>query len=452
MMRSLRFRLAVGAVLAIAVALTLVWLFLSRLFTDYVVDRYASEMTAISDTLAARLVLEDGHLRLDGEPPDPRFSLPAGGRYWQVSRGDSEPPLRSRSLWDEAFEAASLHPSRYPGFAEAEGPDGAAVLVASRDMTIGEGAGAHAFTVYAAFSRSELDAALDGYHRPMRVMLLFMGGVLMLAAFLQGTVGLRPLNRLRDRVADIRAGRATHVDDEGPSEVRSLVTELNLLLEERETAVERARARASDLAHGLKTPLTVLSHLVETLPEEKRHIALQQIELVRQRADRQLQAARMGVERMAATSLPELTGKLVNVLTPFTREKKIRWQLDIEPGLTAEADPADVAEAVGNILDNAVRFARSHIEMTGKRAGPNVLLTIGDDGPGADPAHYERLLKRGARMDTEDGGSGLGLAISGDIVEAYGGRLDIGSSRLGGLEITLTFPAKGPGMAPLGAS
>jgi len=195
-----------------------------------------------------------------------------------------------------------------------------------------------------------------------------------------------------------------------------------------------------------------LSHLAETLPEEKRQMALQQIELVRQRADRQLQAARMGVERMSATSLPELAGKLVNVLTPFTREKNIRWRLDIEPGLMAEADPADVAEAVGNILDNAMRFARSSIEMTGRRTGPNVLLTIGDDGPGADPAHYDRLLKRGARMDTEDGGSGLGLAISGDIVEAYGGSLDIGASRLGGLEIRLTFPAKDPAPVPLGAA
>lgn len=442
MIHSLHFRLAAGALVAIALALTIVWAVLSHLFTDYLADQYTGEMTAVMDSLAARLAIEDSTLVLKSDPDDSRFQIPTGGRYWQISSDDGQPPLRSRSLWDEEITPDALSADMYCGFRETDGPDGLPVLVSLKKMTLGEGATQKSFTVYAAFSKPEMEAALESYHRPLRLMLLSTGGVLLLAAFLQGWIGLRPLVRLRDGVADIRAGRSLHIGAEGPSEVKPLVREINLLLAERETAIERARARASDLAHGLKTPLTVLSHLVEALPEERRETALQQIELVRQRADRQLQAARMGVEQMATTSLLGISGKLVNVLAPFTTEKGIDWHLDIDPALTVQADPADIAEALGNVLDNAVRFARTRIEVSANRTKGDIVLSVRDDGPGADPASYDLMLKRGIRIDEQTAGSGLGLAISGDIMEAYGGKLDLSASRLGGLEVKLTLPAQ----------
>ncbi len=442
MMGSLRFRLAAGALVAIVVALTIVWFVLSHLFTDYLADQYSFEMTGVMDSLAARLSVEDGRLSLNGEPADTRFDLPAGGRYWQISPGDGSTPLRSRSLWDEEITADSLSDDLYCGFREADGPDGRPLLVSERKMSLGEGAARRDFTVYAGFSKAEMDGVLEGYHRPLRLMLLAIGGVLSLAAFLQGWLGLRPLARLRDSVAAIRAGRSAHIGLSGPTEVTPLVREINLLLTERETAVERARARASDLAHGLKTPLTVLSHLAESLPADKRDTALQQIELVRQRSDRQLQAARMGVEQMATTSLLGISGKLVNVLSAVTAEKGIDWHVDIDPALTVQADPADVAEALGNVLDNAVRFARSRIELRGFRAGTDTTLAISDDGPGAAPEQHDLMLKRGMTSGDEGLGSGLGLAISADIVEAYGGRLDLSRSELGGLAVRLTLPAQ----------
>jgi len=438
---SLHFRLAAGALVAIALALMLVWAVLSHLFADYLADQYSNEMTSVMDSLAARLSVENGALELKNEPADSRFQIPAGGRYWQISPDGNEEPLRSRSLWDEEITKDDLSKDMYCGFRETDGPDGSPLLVSMKTMTLGEGAAKKNFTVYAAFSKPEMEAALESYHRPLRLMLLSTGGMLLLAAFLQGWVGLRPLVRLRERVADIRAGRSSHIGTEGPSEVKPLVREINLLLSERETAIERARARASDLAHGLKTPLTVLSHLVEALPEDQRETALQQIELVRQRADRQLQAARMGVEQMATTSLLGIAGKLVNVLTPFTEEKGIDWHLDIDPALTVQADPADIAEALGNVLDNAVRFARTRIDLSAGRLQDDVVLSVSDDGPGADPGSYDLMLKRGVRIDEGTAGTGLGLAISGDILEAYGGRLDLSASRWGGLQVKLMLPA-----------
>ncbi|HVK91782.1 MAG TPA: HAMP domain-containing sensor histidine kinase, partial [Mycoplana sp.] len=420
MIRSLRLRLAIGAVVAIGLVLLVVWLLLSRLFTDYVVARYRSEMAAIVDTVAAQLAMEEGRLVLSHEPPDPRFALPAGGRYWQVTAATGD-VIRSRSLWDtvipgDAGPSDARQVDRYEDFDLAEGPDGQPILVHSQALALGEGPSAMRFVAQAAFARKELDDALGAFQNRLRQMLLVTAGVLAAAALLQGAIGLMPLRRLRDRAALVRSGQARDFGTAGPSEIQPLVNEINLLLAERETAVERARARASDLAHGLKTPLTVLSHLAERLPSEDRALALQQVDLVRQRADRQLQAARMGVERMATTSVIGLAGKLVNVLRPVTAERGVIWEVEIAPSLSVDIDPADLAECLGNLLDNAAKWARSRIRLSARADAAGILVAIEDDGPGI--AHGDRalLLRRGPQLLTGEehpnGGNGLGLAIS----------------------------------------
>ncbi|MQW87378.1 sensor histidine kinase [Sinorhizobium saheli] len=445
MMRSLRLRLAVGAVIAIGLVLLVAWLSLTRLFTDYVVERYRSEMTTIVDTLAAELTLKDGKLSLAREPADPRFDLPNGGRYWQVSplTGDS---LRSRSLWDVAIDPDAPVGSRYEGFSVSAGPDGRPMLVHSQTLSLGESAPAVRFVASAAFPQRELDEALRDFQAPLRLMLLATAGVLAAAAFLQNAIGLAPLRRLRERAASVRAGRDRDFGTYGPSEVQPLVSEINLLLKEREMAVERARARASDLAHGLKTPLTVLAQLAERLPAEDRGLALRQVELVRQRADRQLQAARMGVERMATTSVMGLGGKLVSVLRPVTAERDVAWKIAIDNALSLDVDPADLAECLGNLLDNAAKWARSFIRFSARRDQGAITILIEDDGPGIAEQDRGPILKRGARLDTTDDrepeGTGLGLAISADIADAYGATLTLERSDLGGLRVRLTFPVR----------
>ncbi|MFD1329692.1 sensor histidine kinase [Mycoplana ramosa] len=443
-MRSLRLTLATGAVVAIGLVLLVLWLLLSRLFTDYVVGHYRSEMTAIVDTVAAQLALENGRITLEREPPDPRFALPAGGRYWQVSpvTGDV---IRSRSLWDTIIPIDAGQSDHYESFAIAEGPDGEQILVQNQPLTLGEGPSTTRFVVQAAFARKELDDALGAFHGSLRQMLLATASVLAAAALLQGAIGLMPLRRLRERAALVRSGRERDFGTAGPSEVQPLVAEINLLLAERETAIERARARASDLAHGLKTPLTVLSSLAENLPSEDRALALQQVELIRQRADRQLQAARMGVEQMATTSVMSLGGKLVNVLRPVTGARGIDWDVDIDPALSIDVDPADLAECLGNLLDNAAKWARARIRLSAQADGASIVVAIEDDGPGIADSDRALLLRRGAQLPPQaDGpaaGTGLGLAISADIAKAYGADLRLDRSPLGGLRAAVAFPA-----------
>lgn len=441
MIRSLRLRLAIGAVVTIAVTLGLVWFALSRSFTDYVVRQYLSEMTVLSDSLAASVTVVDGKLKLASTPSDPRLNLPAGGRYWALE--EKEVILeRSRSLWDTTIDDEGMTPSGYGPFLEGTGPDGLPLLVLAQDSTIGEGKNARRFCIYTGFAKAELVSALGAFHGRLRLMLLATAALLALAATLQAMVGLSPLIRLRRKVMEIRRGDLDRMGDEGPTEVRPLVREIDLLLNERDEAVERARSRASDLAHGLKTPLTVISQLAVSMEPDAAEMALKQVDLIRQRADRQLQAARLGVERMVTTDVGELAGKLVQVLKSANRDRALDWRLAASGDTRVMADPADVAEAIGNIFDNASKWARATIEIEVSRQGDSVVVSIADDGPGIPEGEHASMTRRGMRSTGAEGGSGLGLAITADIVEAYGATLALGRAGIGGLEATLRFPVR----------
>jgi signal transduction histidine kinase len=443
MMQSLRLRLLIGAVLAIAFILLLVGFGLSRVFSTYAADRYRSDMSAIMDQLAASLEIRKGKAVVTDQPSDPRFGLPGSGLYWQVISEDGT-VIRSRSLWDVELSLAALRAGPY-GFRETEGPDGAPILADLRRVEIETPGGNRPFTLLAAFDRSVIDAAISQYHGAMGIMLAATASVLVAAAFLQIGIGLAPLLRLQLGLTRVRSGLVDQFEGEGPAELKPLVLELNQLLKERETAVERARARASDLAHGLKTPLTVLLHVADGLPGPEKALIRQQVDLIRQRADRQLQSARLGVEQMAQTGLASLTGKLVSVLLPVTSARGVDWNVRLDDGLTADMDPADLAEALGNVLDNATRFARSVIAVSAVREGGVIRLEVEDDGPGVEEAALSEIAGRGVHLGGGEG-SGLGLAISADVLAAYGGGLSFARSELGGLQVTLTLPTQASGV------
>jgi signal transduction histidine kinase len=439
MMQSLRVRLLIGAVLAIAFVLLLVGFGLSRVFSTYAADRYRSDLSAIMDQLAASIEIRKGKPVVTDEPSDPRFELPGSGLYWQVIAGDGK-VIRSRSLWDVELSLAALRAGPYR-FRETEGPDGAPILVDIRRIDLETEEGTHSFTLLAAFDRKVIDDAISQYHGSMAVMLAATAAVLFAAAFLQIGIGLAPLSRLQAGLTRVRSGLLDQFEGEGPTELKPLVLELNQLLKERETAVERARARASDLAHGLKTPLTVLLHVADGLPGPEKALIRQQVDLIRQRADRQLQSARLGVEQMAQTGLSSLTGKLVSVLLPVTMARGIDWQVRLDDALTADMDPADLAEALGNVLDNATRFAKGVIAVSATQDGDLIHLDVDDDGPGVDDRALAEIAGRGVHLG-EGEGSGLGLAISADVLAAYRGGLAFARSSLGGLKVTLTLPTR----------
>ncbi|HBF32808.1 HAMP domain-containing sensor histidine kinase [Rhizobium sp.] len=447
MFKSLRFRLAIASVLAIGCALLLLWIAVGFLFINYVGEQYHAELSAITDTVTARLLVVDGELQIPSPPSDPRFASPSGGRYWQIRTREGR-VFRSRSLWDVELPKDGIEIDPLFGFGRAEGPGGEMILVQHSTLEISDRGVNYPFEIYVGFPAAELTVPLDE-HRNRSQLVMLMGACLLLpAALLQAYVVLRPFKRLREQVAKVRTGQIRLLDDGVPAEVTPLVEEINLLLFERENALEKARARASDLAHGLKTPLTVLAQLVEHLPSAHRDEAFAQIDLVRQRADRQLQAARLGVEQMLATDLGSLIGKLVKVLDPVARSRGVVWQVEVQPALTAEVDAADLAEALGNILDNAVKWASTTIRVRAISALESVVMTVGDDGPGVQKQDRQQVLRRGEYFEGEQGGSGLGLAICADIMVAYGGSISLDDCDLGGLQVRLEFPLEGGRRVP----
>ena len=437
---SLRLRLLAGAGLFIALGVLATWYGLQQIFTGYVAAQYEREMSTAIDTLAAGVEF-DGETPVIGRvPTDPRYELPAGGRYWEVvpETGD---PIRSRSLWDTAIVPKDLAQSGYAAFMTTLGPDGEPMLVLARPLVFESAGGGRQIRFFAGFSATEMETALAGFRRELAFMLGLTAVMLMLASILQVLVGLRPLRALLADVAKIRSGDASRLRADVPTEVQPLVAEINYMLDEKAEALDRAGARAADLAHGLKTPLTAILQAAETLPPETGGPIIEHVGMIRQRADRHLQRARMGVGQDGGTDLAEIAGKVVKVISAIPSDRVVDWRVDIARDLKAPIDTADLAEVLGNILDNARKWAASHVLVSAARRGDRVVIDVTDDGPGIPPDERERILQRGVHAGDPESETGLGLAIASEIADAYGGMLTLGGAPQEGLRVTIALPA-----------
>lgn len=259
--------------------------------------------------------------------------------------------------------------------------------------------------------------------------------------------GFAPLATLRARLADVTAGRQTRIDGSYPTEVQPLVDELNALLDDRERRVHRAVSRAGDLAHGLKTPLAVLAQESERPSAESvatlAGLVGQQVDRMRRQVDRHLAHARAAASGATPGArchvLPAAEG-LVRTLHRLHADRGMALDLAAPADLVARVTREDLEEMLGNVLDNACKWARARVEVRAASAGPRVQITIDDDGAGVEPAMWDAVLQRGVRADEAAPGTGLGLAITRELVEIYGGHITLGRSPLGGLRVTMDLP------------
>lgn len=442
MMRSLGARLFAGAVLFLGIALFLTWLALGSLFQSYVNQSYYRELLAVSDTIAAGINANADGLTLAREPADPRYDVPASGRYWQVE-GLKEGMKRSRSLWDQ--ELKHLEPlTTNPALFYAHGPGGGDVVVLHNEVTFERAGKTFKATISVGADQAEYQAATAEFRNELMLMLGVTGALLASASALQIFVGLQPLVRVRKAVAAVRHGASSSIDEQGPVEVRPLIAEINTLLSAERAAVERARARASDLAHGLKTPLTILAQISESMEKtadaDQAARIREQVDAIRSRTDRQLALARSGVRGAAQLDIGPLTAKMTRVVMPVAMARKILLENTIADKTMIRADSTDYAEALGNLVDNAIAHAKSRVVITAEDNGHNVRISVADDGAGIDVKDRETALARGQRLDESGNGSGLGLAITADIVRAYGGSISLGTSAMSGLAVHLDWP------------
>jgi signal transduction histidine kinase len=278
---------------------------------------------------------------------------------------------------------------------------------------------------------------------------ILAGLVLMAAGVLLGLgQALTPFRRLRERLLAVRAGADRRVEGAYPSEVQPLIDDLNALLEDREKAVKRALATAGDLAHGLKTPLALLTQEADRVGAAGNGELAENIAQNVERMSRQItyhlaraRAAASGVTSVARCPVAPCVEALVRTLLKLYAGRALNISSNIAPDLCARVQREDLEEMLGNLLDNACKWANSSIVLEASRIESMLVVRLDDDGPGLQGALRSRVLERGVRADEVAPGSGLGLAIVRDLAELYGGSISLEDSPLGGLQARISFPA-----------
>lgn len=431
MLNSLRARLILGAAGFIAAALVLAWLGLALLFERHVKYRIDAELDAHLEQLIAGFDRDaSGQLAVVREPADSRFEKPLSGLYWAV-RLDSGQEQRSRSLWDGAIalpddvglNASSAHHT-------VAGPNKQQLYLIQRHVELPARLGRETARFAVALDKAEVDAAVWQFASALAPLLAVLGLLLTAAAWMQVTIGLRPLASVKSKIEAIRTGLARRLGTHFPSEVQPLAREIDHLLDARDKQIEIARQRAADLAHGLKTPLQVLAGGVTRLRNAGEGALAGDLEsaavMMQRHIDRQLARARLQTSNSGASAnVRETVERVVRVLKHTPKGLSLEWPLQIPAHLKARIHPDDLSEALGGLVENAARFANSMVEITAAQDGGGICISVCDDGPGIPAEKFDEALKRGTRLDTAGGGSGLGLAITADIAEAWGGTLEL---------------------------
>lgn len=447
---SLRTRLILVSGVIFAVALAASALGLVAIFSRQYEARIDRELETYAGQLVAALTFApDGSASLARDLADPRFSEPLSGLYWMVvvpeAGAESRQVLRSRSLWDAGLDlpaddlaTGTVHRHELPG------PTGTPLIVRERLVVHPSPAGPRRLRVAVAVAAAEIEAARRDYTLAILPSLGLLGLALLAAAAAQAVIGLRPLSRLARDVAAVGAGRARQLPEDQADEVMPLVRAVNELLREQENAIAHARARASDLAHGLKTPLTVLASLGERLRRAGQHEAASDVDALgaemRRQIDHQLALARIRSRAEIAAGEPSALAPAVEAVVKTLRQtprgEEIEWSLDVAPDAAFRIDRADLTELLGNLIENAFKWATSRV--TVRTLDDPSVLEIADDGPGMAPEDAERAFGRGVRLDERRPGHGLGLSIVAEICAANG--IDITTARAadGGLAIRLS--------------
>jgi signal transduction histidine kinase len=443
--RSLHRRLLAGAMVAIFTALAVAWLAMTWLFERHIERREAVELIRSGRVLAAGLTLTPGGAPgIDTAPVDPRFQALAGGLYWQVSTETAA--VRSRSLWDQALPRPAKAPADEWRTRIGPGPFATRLLYIERQVRPDRNGPAAIIQV--ASNETALNVARREFGRDLALFLLGLWAVLSIAALVQVRLGLQPLTRLGADLQRLRRSPAARLTDDHPREITPLTGAINALAEAREADLDRARRRAADLAHSLKTPLAAMAAQSRRAREAgandaadglDRAIAAMaaalEAELARARA-----AAARDASRAATAAPAAIAERLISVIERTDDGERIVFEQDIDPAMRLPVPDDVLTEILGALTENAARFARRRVRLSCETEAGAARLVIDDDGPGMDEGRLESAFMRGGRLDEAGPGHGLGLAIVRDLVEATEGTVALDRSPLQGLRVTLTWP------------
>jgi signal transduction histidine kinase len=435
---SLKIRLLAAAAIAIALALLAAGLALATLFEQQVDDRIRQELNNDLLQLAGAVeITKTGQVKVSRELADPRFVTPFSGKYWTIERIDANlgrtgEVARSRSLWD--VEGTPL--------AGGKGPEGEALISQQRNLILGGPTGDLTLRLTASVNSAEVSEPLRQFKQYIAKYLSLIGLALIIAAWLQVSIGLKPLETLRKQLSQLKEHGADRIKGDYPVEVQPLVTELNDVLELRDKSLARARHRAGNMAHGLMTPLTVITAISRDLKSRKLDKISseidEQVENMRQHVERDLVRARLSSGRgHDLTPLKSTVDSVMSTLKRLPKGEDMEWVNAVSPSTQVPLERKDLLELLGNLLDNARKYGKSRVEVSFDHNS----LMIDDDGPGVPAEDIASIRERGQRLDESRKGFGLGLSIVEDIADIYDLNLDFGRSPLGGLRVQLGLNA-----------
>ncbi len=438
------------------IALAAVWIIPLLLIGGFTLDRVATatitrnfdnQLNNVLTAMVANSEIDsEGEVRFLRQLGDQRFYEPYSGMYWQISAAGLD-PFKSRSLWDRHLTPDTIADCRNPcRYISADFPD-EPLRVVERDARLPGSPVTFHFQV--AQSTLDLDKQLRSLRSTLLWSLSVLGLGLLILAALQSTYGLWPLRRVSRAIAAIRSGRAQRIPDDFPPEIGPLVFEINELLAHNAEAAEAARMHAGNLAHALKTPMSVLINEAQLGRANLAETVAAQTAIMQRHVDHHLARARAAGRRAASASRTALWPSLEALARTIERIHNDRGVvIDIAGDETLEfrGERQDLDEMLGNLLDNAAKYGGGRVFVTvaavDSAGEPFIRILIEDDGAGISAADRGKLFARGARLDTGKPGTGLGLAIVRDVAEIYGGRVELGESEdLGGLAVTLLLPA-----------
>jgi len=440
---SLGLRLILLACLSISVALIATTFVLNALFHDFFEERIFSELDRDLIQLTANLSIEeDGRISV-APLTNPRFGLPFSGLYWQAVEPDKQTVV-SRSLWGGSYDFPANSIAGQRTRQETDSSQGVPLLITGWTILIGEGDQQRAITLSVATNESEVIEATAKFRSAFILWLALMFVGLILASWVQVRLGLVPLETLRKKVEQVRSGDKDKLEGPFPSEVQPLAGEVNELLTLHKTSLTDARERASDLAHGLKTPLTVMQTIARDLRKVNQDEQADEIDIqvasMHHYIERELARVRTQVPSNSKIQVSPVVDKMVSTIRRFPRETPLDWHVDIPDDLNTPFDAHDLSEMLGNILDNARKWAKSQVRIHSEaQPGGRASITIEDDGPGVPADMLPTILGRGERLDPSVQGTGLGLTICADMAESYGAEFTLTKSPLGGLSVTIMW-------------
>ncbi|WP_333573876.1 sensor histidine kinase [Sphingomonas sp.] len=416
---------------------------LDRVLTGAITRNFDDQLDyLVSSMIVSAEVGSNGEVVLNRELADQRFLEPNSGAYWQIS-GQGFEPFPSRSLWDRKLRVDQVHNDREMHFYDSNQFADQKLRIAERDLKLPGSPVRWRFQV--AESREVLDAQIATVRRTLVRSFALLGLGLVAMAALQTWYGLKPLRKVRREIASLRAGRTQRVGGPMPAEVGPMVDELNALVEHNDRQAEEARRHAGNLAHALKTPLSVIMNAAAAGQDDLPDTVIREARTMRRQIDHHLARARAVGRRGSAHSRAEVWPSIEAVERAVARlYPNVRIDVDGVKDAVAHIERQDLDEILGNLVENAAKYGGGSVFVTARLESGFVEILVEDDGMGIPEADRIRIFDRGVRLDTGKPGTGLGMAIVRDVAEIYGGTVSLEESEdLGGLLVRLRLPAAG---------